>query len=689
MKRFAILLFLCIYFFQSQAQINPDNIKIVRDSFGVPHIMAPTDAEVAYGLAWAHAEDDFKSIQRMLMLAKGRLGEVEGKDGAVSDYFVQFIKAKELVDQRYDIDISADFKKVLEGYAAGLSAYAAKHKKEVVLKDFFPVTGKDIVMGYTVILTSMVGLTKAMQFTMQGRPDDYIFNANLGSNAFAINSKLSDNGHTFLAINPHIPLEGPMSWYEAHLQSEEGWNMYGALFPGMVSPAMGCNDNLGWGVTFNWPDYVDIYRMKLNPKNKNQYWYDGKWHNFEVRKVPLKVKTKMGKITVKREALWCKYGPAMRVKDEVYAFRHNAMFNVKGAEQWYRMGKAQNFSQYKAALEVQGIPLFNFVYGDKNDTIHYIFSGLLPKRTPGYNWQKTLPGDTSATLWNEMYKVDELPQVLNLDCGYVYNTNNTPFRSSCEENCPKENYFDTLSGFYWNRTNNRDLRFRELIESRSQFNYQQIKEIKYDVQYPTKKGGIYNSFLPVYNLDESKYPEIADAIAHLKKWDFSGKKENRHTALALITFNYLFKAIGAGYKEMELGISYSEELLVQSIKQAKEYLIKHHGTFDLPLGDVQKLIRGDKKLPLQGMPETLGSLYAVRTDDGYLKGVNGDTFVMFADFSKEGNSFEAVVPFGASRHPDSPHYTDQMELYSNQQLKKVSLDKNLVIKNAIRIYSPK
>ncbi|MCY7328556.1 MAG: penicillin acylase family protein, partial [Saprospiraceae bacterium] len=35
------------------SQIKPASIDIVRDSFGVPHIFAKTDAEVAYGLAWA------------------------------------------------------------------------------------------------------------------------------------------------------------------------------------------------------------------------------------------------------------------------------------------------------------------------------------------------------------------------------------------------------------------------------------------------------------------------------------------------------------------------------------------------------------------------------------------------------------------------------------------------------------
>ena len=46
--------------------IHVDKITIARDSYGVPHIFAPTDPEVAYGLAWAHAEDDFKTIQTLI-----------------------------------------------------------------------------------------------------------------------------------------------------------------------------------------------------------------------------------------------------------------------------------------------------------------------------------------------------------------------------------------------------------------------------------------------------------------------------------------------------------------------------------------------------------------------------------------------------------------------------------------------
>ena len=69
---FFFLFFACS---QCIAQINPARITIARDSFGVPHIFAPTDAEVAYGLAWAHAEDDFGTLQLVVLSGKAKLGD--------------------------------------------------------------------------------------------------------------------------------------------------------------------------------------------------------------------------------------------------------------------------------------------------------------------------------------------------------------------------------------------------------------------------------------------------------------------------------------------------------------------------------------------------------------------------------------------------------------------------------------
>src|SRR5687768_466101 len=62
--------------------IDPSKIDIVRDDFGVPHIFAKTDREVAYGLAWAHAEDDFETIQKAFLASRSMLGQHSGREGA-------------------------------------------------------------------------------------------------------------------------------------------------------------------------------------------------------------------------------------------------------------------------------------------------------------------------------------------------------------------------------------------------------------------------------------------------------------------------------------------------------------------------------------------------------------------------------------------------------------------------------
>ena len=137
------LLYLSIFLFllgisTCFAQINPENIEIIRDKWGVPHIIAPTDAEVAYGLAWATGEDDFKTVQEQLLPIKSLMGSVQGKDGAIADILVQMLELDSLVDAKYETDLSPAFRKVAEGYAAGANAYAAAHPEEVLNKKLFP-----------------------------------------------------------------------------------------------------------------------------------------------------------------------------------------------------------------------------------------------------------------------------------------------------------------------------------------------------------------------------------------------------------------------------------------------------------------------------------------------------------------------------------------------------------------------
>ncbi|HEX6383363.1 MAG TPA: penicillin acylase family protein, partial [Anaerolineae bacterium] len=122
------------------------DVRILRDTWGVPHIFGQTDADVAFGLAYAHAEDDFLTIQQTYLAARGKLATVYGRDAAPNDYMVHLLRIWDVVDDKYDT-IPAKTRAVMEAYADGLNHYAALHEDEA-LPGLFPISGKDVAAGF-------------------------------------------------------------------------------------------------------------------------------------------------------------------------------------------------------------------------------------------------------------------------------------------------------------------------------------------------------------------------------------------------------------------------------------------------------------------------------------------------------------------------------------------------------------
>jgi penicillin amidase/acyl-homoserine-lactone acylase len=126
------------------------DVEILRDTWGVPHIYGKTDADAAFGLAYAHAEDDFVTIQETLLTARGELASVFGSSAATGDYLVNQLRVWDVVEAGYDTDLSPETKAIVEAYADGVNLFAALHTDQVLSPDLFPVTGKDIV-AYSVL----------------------------------------------------------------------------------------------------------------------------------------------------------------------------------------------------------------------------------------------------------------------------------------------------------------------------------------------------------------------------------------------------------------------------------------------------------------------------------------------------------------------------------------------------------
>jgi acyl-homoserine-lactone acylase len=681
MKR--ILLFvtcLTLTYNWANAQINPAKIDIIRDSFGVPHIFGKTDPDVAYGLAWAHAEDDFGTIQQSLMAGKSMLAQYQGKKGASIDYIIHLLRIPELVEAKYESDLSPAFKKLLEGYAAGLNAYAAAHPKEVLLKKAFPVTPKDMVQYSVLQLCVLSGADKALSSIFGGTVPLLENYKTAGSNAFAFNSAKTIDGQVYLDINAHQPLEGPVAFYEAHLNSEDGWNIIGANFPGAPCILHGCNEYLGWAHTVNAPDKLDVYQLEMNPKNKLQYKFDGKWETLEVKTAPLKVKVAGVIAPLGKKAYWSKYGPTIITPRGVFSIRMPAQMDIRGLEQWYAFNKAKNFTEFKSALNMLAIPGYNIVYADRYDTIFYISNGRIPVRDKSYNWKTTLPGNTSKTLWTDLHPLSNLPQVLQPKSGYVYNTNHSPFHST--EGTDNPLVKDITMG-YETLENNRSMRFDELIQPLNKVSYEDFKRIKFDRQFPS--SFYYPSKIDtVFLLNSIEFPDIADIITQLGNW-------NRNSDAESIGAGTFFFVQAAANKNKALYLqnkSISKTLAAQLLREAKQTMLKDFGKTNIALGEVQKLVRGTKEIPLPGLPDVLAPMYSVPYKDGKWKGNQGDAYIELVRFTKDGPQIESLNVYGASAKKDSPHYTDQMEMFTRQQTKKMTLNKAEVYKNAKSIYHP-
>jgi acyl-homoserine-lactone acylase len=681
-RDYFLVLLLLVISLEISAQWHPDQIEIIRDQWGVPHIYAATDAQVSYGLAWAHAEDDFGTIQTTLLAAKGMLGLHLGKDGAIADYVVGLLRTKEIVAEHLD-EVSPEFLKIVNGYLAGLNAYAEHHPQEVFVKKAFPITVQEVFQAYVLQLAIMDGADGVIGGLIKGNIDHAAL-IGIGSNALAFNRSKTGSDHVMLAVNAHQPLEGPAAWYEAHLVSEEGWNAMGGLFPGGPVIFHGTNEHLGWAHTVNHPDKIDIFELEMDPQNKRRYRMDSSWHTLEKRKIALRIKIFLGlKIRIKKVAYYSKYGPVIRNDKGYFAFKMSVFDEIRAVEQWYNMNKSQNLNEFKEALEMVAIPSFNIMYADRYDNIFYVSNGKIPFRDSKFDWKKTLPGNTFRTLTEEYHKFEDLPQLTNPSSGYLFNTNNSAYSASAADDNLSFDDFDSTMGYQLHE-NNRSIRFMQLMEQYDTISWENFLSIKYDATLPDSL--YYNiNVNAVFRMDPLLAGKAAPTVRILQKWNRRGELNE----IGAAHFNEFYLHLMGKKNRIDVD-EVKPVQMIESLHYAHEKLLKNFGKIEVTLGEYQFLVRGDKTLPMRGLGDVLAAMYSRPYKEGKVKGVAGDSYIMLVRYPSQGLPIiETVNSYGASNRPESPHYADQMKMFVNQERKQMTLDIDLVRDKAEKIYHPK
>lgn len=668
---------------KSYTQINPNNITIARDSFGVPHIYGHTDAEAAYGLAYAHCEDDFKSIQENLLAAKGMLGKVLGKEGVLFDFGLKFFGIDTLVENNYERLIADDFKKVLEGYIQGVNDYASKNPNEVLLQKALPFKPTDLVKSSTLTLTLFAGAGMALKAIKENKIELLHQPNEIGSNSMAISPIRTEDGKAWLLVNSHQPIEGRFAWYEAHIKSDEGWDIIGGLFPGGTTIFVGSNKYLGWAHTTNYHTFGDIYKLK---HKGNKYFYNGEWRTFNTKTAHLKVKLGGIILSVAKKIRNCEYGPVFQTKHGWYAVRFPGAMDLRATEQWFRMNKAKNFKEFETALKMEAIPLFNIMYADVDGNIFYQSGCQIPLRDSTLDWKLPITANTSDYKWETLVPYNRKPNLLNPSCGYLYSCNQTQYAVS-GKGCEWKGSFIGIQQFNYNRGE----RFGELLgEISGKISWADFLRIKFDKFY-SHNASYARNFKKAFNLDENKYADIADAIKKLKQWNWSGDIENKNAALVMIMHERLMKEWKVPFAFLMIKKEPMQESdLVSALRYSKKFMLEKYGSMDIKLGEVQRMIRGNVSYPASGLREVARAadpkLFDKKSGIWHITG--GDGYIQVNKYSKAGVEINSINAYGSSSHSESKHYNDQMEMFSKEQFKKMTFDWNEIEKNAEKVYKP-
>ena len=653
------------------------DVSIARDSWGVPHVFGARDSDVAFGIGYAHAEDDYATIQDVTLAIRGRLAMSKGSEAAPGDYVVSLLNIWPTVEQRYLRDLPDDVRAVMEAYADGVNLYGAEHPEQVA-PSALPFTGQDVAAGFLFKMPFFYGLDKTLKQVFEGKAE--LVKTPTGSNGVAVAPIRSSDGATRLLVNSHQPYTGAVAWYEAVLQSDEGWHVAGGFFPGSPFMLHGHNEQLGWANTVNAPDLADVYQLTINPDNHDQYRLDGQWRDFEQSTAWLWVKL-WGPLLlpVPQSVYRSAHGPVLRTEQGDFALRYAGMDEIRGGLQVYRLNKARNMAEWQAAMALQAVPALNYVYADASGNIGYVYNGLFPDRKTGIDWSGTLPGDRSDLIWTGYLPPEHTPQLWNPSSGLIFNANATPFHASEADDDLQPADFPASMGVQTNMTN-RAQRLQETYGADRSISREEFRAYKYDLTY-SERSALVATVKQMLALDAQGDTDLLAAQAQLQQWDHRSDRPNRSSALAVLAAMPVVRANDQELPAVDLR---------ESLLKAAANLNQHFGRLDPEWGEVNRIIRGKANLAIDGSYDTLRSVWGEAQPDGRLKAVAGDTYILFVEWDKQGRlSSDSIHQFGsATLDPASPHYADQLPLFVEKKTKPVWFTKAQLDGHIERDYRP-
>jgi penicillin amidase len=543
-----------------------DDVEVIRDDWGVPHIFAETDNDAFFALGYLHAQDRLWQLEMQRRIAAGRLSEVLGRDTLLLDQFMRTLGIYYAAEQSLD-SLSVESKSTLDAYVLGVNAWlnegnALPPEFEIVGFKPEPWKASDSLVMLNLLALNLSGnwreeinrLLLSQELTenktadlFPAYPDDApstitnyvkidksVLNSlkdvlssvetklgigakGVGSNAWVVSGRHTKSGLPFLASDPHLGAQIPTSFYVAEIQGNK-IHVAGASLPGLPFIIVGHNENISWGATNMMADTQDLYEERQSTEKPDMYEFNGEMVTMDIRSETIYVKPDFPSflrepiVPVKWKVRSTKRGPVISDVTDHLEQPMSLQWTALNAENttyesYLKFNYANDWKSFKTSFERYIAPALNFVYADNQGNIGYIGAGKIPVRTIG-NGSTPVPGWTDEFRWNGFIPFEEQPETYNPESGYVITANNRVVGSEY----PYHITVDWVPPF-------RAQRIESLLTQKQtlghKFTTQDMAEIQGD-----QMSLIAEKLVPILIKTEPKTERQAEAIQYLKDWDY-------------------------------------------------------------------------------------------------------------------------------------------------------------------------
>lgn len=694
------------------------NVTIIRDTWGIPHVYGKSDADAVFGFLYAQCEDDFERVEMNYINAAGRLAEVEGESRLYNDLrtrlFQDTLKAIHLFART-----PPDMKKLMEAFAGGINYFLATHPqvKPKLLQRFqpwMPLLFSEGSIGGDIETVSVAGLKKFYSNGAAAGKEEIDENGGdgpepepKGSNGFAIAPSRSASGNALLLINPHT------SFYfrpEVHMVSDEGLNAYGAVTWGQFFVYQGFNEHCGWMHTSSKADAIDEYNEIILKRNDSLFSKSGHaWTPVQQKKI---------RIT-------CKVGDKKEIKEFTAYYIHNRPVISGEGEKWvsirlfddpqkallqsYSRTKATSLDDFNKVMDLRTNTSNNTVYADSKGNIAYWHGNFIPKRNAAFDYNHAVDGSNPETEWKGPHEVTDIVHVINPATGWIQNCNSTPFTVSGTSSPDKSKVAPYMAP---DEQNPRGINAERVLRDERSFTLDKLIAAAYDPRLSAFEiliPPLLEAYASVSKNDVATRQKLAGPVAELSAWNKHYGTASVAMTLAVYWGQALRQQIwadvppGSGQLTIVNVMAQAPAAKqIQALEEVVDELQRDFGTWKVAWGEVNRFQRLTGKIdetyddskPSLAVPYTSsfwGSLAAFgsRKYPGTKKmyGNVGNSFVAVVEFGKTIKA-KSLLAGGDSNNPASPHFADQAERYSKGEFKDVWFYKSDVEKHAERKYHP-